>query len=52
MNLHHQIRAKNQLRVNGLGFGLYFGSFFLVLGGMMLVVCAALLVLVQVRSQA
>ncbi len=31
-----QIRAKNQLRVNGLSFLLYFGSFFTVLGGMLL----------------
>ncbi|XP_059079473.1 cholesterol transporter ABCA5-like isoform X1 [Tigriopus californicus] len=41
-----EIRAKNQLRVNGLTFGLYYGSFYLVLGGMMLIVLAVLLGLV------
>ena len=46
-----QIRAKNQLRVNGLGFGLYYGSFFTVLGTMCLVLCAALLILIQVRKE-
>eukprot|EP00095_Tigriopus_kingsejongensis_P007732 maker-scaffold200_size264178-snap-gene-0.9 protein:Tk07732 transcript:maker-scaffold200_size264178-snap-gene-0.9-mRNA-1 annotation:"atp-binding cassette sub-family a member 5" len=41
-----EIRARNQLRVNGLTFGLYYGSFYLVLGGMMLIILAALLLLV------
>ena len=30
-----QVQAKNLLRVNGLSFFMYFGSFFLVLGSMM-----------------
>ena len=45
-----EIRAKNQLRVNGLTFGLYFGSFFFVLGGMMLIAFGVLLALVQAFS--
>jgi len=40
------IRAKNQLRVNGLTFPLYFGSFFLVLGLLMLFLLCILLTLV------
>ena len=43
-----EIRAKNQLRVNGLGFYLYFGSFYTVLGVMMFILCGALLILAQV----
>jgi hypothetical protein len=35
-NILLQIRAKNQLRVNGLNFYIYFGSFFTILGGMLL----------------
>ena len=38
-----KIRAKNQLRVNGLSFGIYYGSFFTVLCGMMFYVLVALL---------
>lgn len=34
-----QIHARNLLRVNGLTFGLYFGSFFIVLGSMMVATC-------------
>ena len=44
----YQIRAKNQLRVNGLSFGMYYGTFFTVLVGMMLYVLIALLACVQV----
>ncbi len=43
-----QIRAKNQLRVNGLTFGLYYGSFLTVLGSMMLALLAALIALIFV----
>lgn len=45
-----QIRAKNQLRVNGLSFGLYYSSFYTVLGGMCLALCGALLILIQVTE--
>ena len=45
-----EIRARNQLRVNGLSFGIYYGSFFFVLGSMMLVVCFVLLALIQVNK--
>ena len=41
-----QVRARNQLRVNGLTFNLYFGSFFVVLGGMLLVLLVLLLGLI------
>jgi len=41
-----QIRAKNQLRVNGLTFPLYFGSLFLVLGVMLFGLLCILLALV------
>ena len=41
-----QIRARNQLRVNGLNFRLYFGSFFFVLGTMLLCLLGILLILV------
>ena len=45
-----QVRAKNQLRVNGLGFYLYFGSFFTVGLTMMFILCAALLILAYVSN--
>lgn len=41
-----QIHAKNLLRVNGLTFGLYFGSFFIVLGSMMVTTCIMILLLI------
>ena len=43
-----QIRARNQLRVNGFSFGLYYASFFTVNGIMMLAMYGALLGIVQV----
>ena len=46
MNL--QCHARNQLRVNGLGFFMYFGTFFTVLGGMLVVLLCALLCLVAI----
>ena len=50
-SLYLQIRAKNQLRVNGLGFYLYFGSFYTVLLTMMFILCGALLILAQVSHK-
>ena len=41
-----EMKAKNQLRVNGLSSALYLSSFFIVLSGLMLIICAALLGLV------
>lgn len=43
-----QIKAKNQLRVNGLSFFMYFFSYFVVLAGLMLLICIALLILIFV----
>lgn len=45
-----EIRAKNQLRVNGLGFYLYFASFYSVLLPMMFILCFALMILAQAFS--
>ncbi|XP_058130067.1 cholesterol transporter ABCA5-like [Anopheles ziemanni] len=41
-----EMKAKNQLRVNGLSSSLYLSAYFIVLSGLMLVICAALLGLV------
>lgn len=41
-----EIKAKNQLRVNGLSFSLYFISYFIVLAAIMAFICAILLLLV------
>ena len=41
-----QIRARNQLRVNGLSFAMYFTSFFVVLGAMLLLLLCVLLGLI------
>lgn len=38
-----QIKAKNQLRVNGLSFPLYFLSYFIVLVGLMIFICTCIL---------
>jgi ATP-binding cassette subfamily A (ABC1) protein 5 len=43
-----QIKAKNQLRVNGLSVFMYFFTYFVVLGGLMLIICIALLTLIFV----
>ena len=43
-----QIRARNQLRVNGLSFSMYFGTFFVVLGTLLFLLLCILLVLVKV----
>ncbi|KAI7815451.1 ABC subfamily A member [Rhyzopertha dominica] len=41
-----EIKAKNQLRVNGLSFFMYFITYFIVLGFIMVLVCSALLAIV------
>ncbi|XP_029171757.1 ATP-binding cassette sub-family A member 5-like isoform X1 [Nylanderia fulva] len=38
-----EIKAKNQLRVNGLSFPLYFISYFIVLSGLMCFICLCIL---------
>lgn len=43
-----EIKAKNQLRVNGLSFISYFSTYFLVLGGLMILICAGLLLVILV----
>ncbi|XP_021921419.1 ATP-binding cassette sub-family A member 5-like [Zootermopsis nevadensis] len=43
-----EIKAKNQLRVNGLSFFMYFITYFMVLAGLMLFICIALLTLIFV----
>ncbi len=43
-----EIRAKNQLRVNGLGFYLYFASFYTIFLVMIFILCIAILILAQV----
>ena len=49
MTFFPQIRAKNQLRVNGLGFFLYFGTMFTVMAVLIFVLCGALIGLAWVR---
>ncbi|KAL3270830.1 hypothetical protein HHI36_021350 [Cryptolaemus montrouzieri] len=41
-----EIKAKNQLRVNGLSFALYFITYLLVLLGLMLIICSALFLII------
>lgn len=38
-----QIKSKNQLRVNGLSFFVYFLSYFIVLIGLMIIICLCIL---------
>ncbi|XP_037043268.1 ATP-binding cassette sub-family A member 9-like [Bradysia coprophila] len=38
-----EMKAKNQLRVNGLRASMYFSAYFIVLSGLMIIICAALL---------
>lgn len=38
-----EMKAKNQLRVNGLTSSMYFSAYFIVLSGLMIIICAALL---------
>ena len=38
-----EMKAKNQLRVNGLTSNLYFLAYFIVLAGLMVIICAAML---------
>lgn len=41
-----EIKAKNQLRVNGLSFFMYFVTYFVVLAGLMVIICSALLLII------
>lgn len=41
-----EIKAKNQLRVNGLSFYLYFMTYFAVLIGLMIIICMALVIII------
>ncbi|XP_044260177.1 cholesterol transporter ABCA5-like [Tribolium madens] len=41
-----EIKAKNQLRVNGLSFCMYFVTYFVVLAGLMILICAALILII------
>ncbi|KAB0791349.1 hypothetical protein PPYR_03149 [Photinus pyralis] len=43
-----EIKAKNQLRVNGLTFSMYFVTYFVVLVALMLLICAALLLIILI----
>lgn len=45
-----EMRAKNQLRVNGLTTVLYFAAYFLVMACLMILICAALLIMVFVMN--
>lgn len=47
-----EMRVKNQLRVNGLNFYLYYGSFFTILGPMMWILCGIILGLIQAFNMA
>lgn len=44
------MKAKNQLRVNGLTTTLYFTAYFVVMAGLMILVCAALLVMIFIMD--
>ena len=44
-----QVKAKNQLRVNGLGYYMYFGSFYAVLLIQLIILYVAILVISQVN---
>lgn len=41
-----EMQAKNQLRVNGLSLSLYFLAFFIVIFGLMILICGCLLIMV------
>ena len=45
-----QVKAKNQLRVNGLGYYMYFGSFYAVLLIQLAVLYVAILIISQVSE--
>ncbi|CAG9854771.1 unnamed protein product [Phyllotreta striolata] len=47
-----EIKARNQLRVNGLSFTLYFLSFFAIQIALMVLLCASLIVLVVIMKPA
>ncbi|KAJ8972472.1 hypothetical protein NQ317_016605 [Molorchus minor] len=43
-----EIKAKNQLRVNGLSFTMYFVTYFVVLASIMVLICSALLMIILI----
>lgn len=45
-----QIKAKNQLRVNGLSFSMYFITYFTVLAAIMILICAVLLIIILIAD--
>lgn len=45
-----EMKAKNQLRVNGLTTKIYFIAYFIVMAGLMILICAALLVMIFVMD--
>jgi ATP-binding cassette, subfamily A (ABC1), member 5 len=45
-----EMKAKNQLRVNGLTTTLYFAAYFIVMAGLMILICAALLIMIFVMD--
>lgn len=45
-----QIKAKNQLRVNGLSFSMYFVTYFTVLAAIMVLICAVLLIIILIAD--
>lgn len=45
-----EMKAKNQLRVNGLTTTLYFAAYFIVMAGLMILICAALLIMIFIMD--
>lgn len=45
-----EMKAKNQLRVNGLTTSLYFIAYFIVMAGLMILICAALLAMIFIMD--
>ena len=45
-----EMKAKNQLRVNGLTTKLYFVAYFIVMAGLMILICAALLAMIFIMD--
>ena len=45
-----QVQAKNQLRVNGLGYYMYYGSFLIPMLAVVMIFYTCLLVLAQVKK--
>lgn len=45
-----EMKAKNQLRVNGLTTKLYFAAYFIVMAGLMILICAVLLIMIFIMD--